>query len=157
MSAAETFSLIVTALSPIILGVLSIFQVNRDKKHQDFLKVQAENDKLRAEKENKRREAEDDRLRKMETSINEVTDTVKSLESKINEMNIETQLDHLHTITELNFSYMQSLSDTVMVIGDALTTSDTISADSRNSLNSSIEQTRQKEEKIAENLLKILS
>lgn len=157
MSAAETFSLIVTALSPLILGVLSVFQVNRDKKHRDFLKVQAENDKLRTEKENERRESEDERLSKMETSINEVTDTVKSLETKLNEINIETQLDHLHTITELNFAYIQSLSDTVTVIGDALATSDTISAASRSSLNSSIEQTRQKEEQISQSLLKILS
>lgn len=157
MSSAETFSIIVTAISPIILGILALFQVRRENRHNSFLEVQSENEKLRNEKETARREQEDERLRKMEASINEVTSTVKDLQSKIDGLNMEEQLNQLHTLTELNFSYIRTLSDTVIVIGDALASSESIHDDASKRLTDAIDKTREKEDQIAKDLLTILS
>lgn len=154
---ANTFSIIVTAITPIVLGILTLFQVKREKRTKEFHQMQKELEDSRAEREQKKEKEHEERLQRMETSINGVTETVKELQESLDIGQMETQLERLHVMTELNFSYIQSLSNTVIVIGDALASSDVMDKDSSDKLDQALTANRQMEEEISKNLLKILN
>lgn len=157
MSGVETFSIIVTSITPILVAVLALIQAKNEKSNARYRKTCEENEKLRKEASEKEKKEHEDRLQRMEDNISDMKDEIKTLQRTINIQEVERQLSQLHMMTELNFGYIQSLSDTIIVLGDALAASSSIDNEAKERLEQAISENRSKEDQLVKDLLTIVS
>lgn len=153
---ASTFSTIVTAINPIFIALLGFLQVSKSKKDDKYRKLQAEKEELEAKNKQQRDREATEQMDKLKATIGKLSNEVEQLQDNINIERIERQLSQLHTLNELNFGYIKSLSGVVLSIGEVLSSSDAIKESDKDKLQEEIRVHKAEEKKISEQLYKII-
>ena len=150
------FTIILPALSPIICAILAFMQNRKTKMDERYRNERKEYEAL-LEQERKREEEEQaNRLQEIELSISNLNTQVKDLRKDVDIQKVERQLDQLHVMNSLNFEYVQSLSDVVITIGNAIISSDLVDDTVKKSLSREVETHKNKENSITQELIKII-
>lgn len=111
---------IITCLSPIVCAWIAYNSSVTTKKTKEYMELQAKyNQELEEKKE---REAEQQRqaMARMQKDIAALSDKVDNLAKEFSMEDIHNKLEHLTTMSQLNFEYSQSLSSVICSIGDCL-------------------------------------
>lgn len=145
----ETIQNLVIAVTPLAVGILSYLSVKKDKEDKEYRELRESYEEVL----NKEKKEKDE---KIEENIQKITEDVKNLSSKINDIDVEdinTQLKNLVSISEINLQYSQSLSKVVTTIGECLRDSN-IEFD--NDISKVISEHQELERNITNRLYKVL-
>lgn len=145
----ETIQNLVIAVTPLAVGILSYLSVKKDKEDKEYRELRENYEEVLNNEKKKKDE-------KIESSINKITEDVKNLSTKIDNIDVEdinTQLKNLVSISEINLQYSQSLSKVVTTIGECLRDSN-IEFD--NDISKVISEHQELERNITNRLYKVL-
>lgn len=145
-----------TAFTTIIVAVIGAYQKKKSKETSEYRKLKEENERLQQEKENAWRDDQDTRLKRIENSISTLTGEVTNLKDGKHFEAIESQLSQIHTLNQVNFEYMQSISNVVTLVGDAVAESNIINDHDKRKLDKELNEHKDKEEDITKKLYKII-
>lgn len=145
-----------TAFTTIVVAVIGAYQKKKSKETSEYRKLKEENERLQREKENAWRNDQDIRLKRIENSISTLTGEMTNLKDGKHFEAIETQLSQIHTLNQVNFEYVQSISGVVKLIGDAMVDSNIINEHDKQKLDQELSEHRDKEDDIAKKLYKII-
>ena len=149
-------NILMTAFTTIIVAVIGAYQKKKSKETSEYRKLKEENERLQQEKENAWRNDQDIRLKRIENSISTLTGEVTNLKDGKHFEAIESQLSQIHTLNQVNFEYMQSISSVVTLVGDAVAESDIINDHDKQKLDKELNDHKDKEEDITKKLYKII-
>ena len=150
------FTIILPAISPIIFAVLAFLQNRKIKADERYRNERKKTESLREKERKREEEAQASRLKEIEESISKLNHEVKDLRSDIDIQKVERQLDQLHVMNSLNFEYVQSLSDVVITIGDAMASSTLIDDSVKKKLAREVGSHKNKENTVMQELIKII-
>lgn len=157
------FTCIMSSITTIAVAVLGLSQSKQAKQTAEYKKL---SDQLEAEKQAKlEAKAQEDakRLESIEKSLKDMKSDVEGLKSDMSRLTsddlkrISDQLSHLHTFQTDNFEYMQSLSNVVLTIGEALNDADGIRVTDKEKIAKNIEEHKKVENKIHTRLYSIIT
>lgn len=149
-------NILMTAFTTIIVAVIGAYQKKKSKETSEYRKLKEENERLQQEKENAWRDDQDTRLKRIENSISTLTGEVTNLKDGKHFEAIESQLSQIHTLNQVNFEYMQSISNVVTLVGDAVAESNIINDHDKRKLDKELNEHKDKEEDITKKLYKII-
>lgn len=149
-------NILMTAFTTITVAVIGAYQKKKSKETSEYRKLKEENERLQQEKENAWRNDHDTRLKRIENSISTLTGEVTNLKDGKHFEMIESQLSQIHTLNQVNFEYMQSISNVVMLVGDAVAESNIINDHDKRKLDKELNEHKDKEEDITKKLYKII-
>ena len=142
-------SIIFTSFTTIMVAVIGYKQNKRLKETEEYRKLQNENNRLIAEKE-------EARLVSIESKISDASDNITKLKNDININDIRSQLEKIHVLNQSNFEFSQSISTVIVLLGEYMVRSDSISEFDKKRLTSEIEDHKKKEDDITSKLVKIV-
>lgn len=149
-------NIIMTAFTTITVAVIGAVQKKKSKETSEYRKLKDENERLQQEKEDAWKENQNTRLKRIENSISVLTGEIANLKDGNHFEIIENQLSQIHTLNQVNFEYMQSISNVVKLIGDAVSESDLIDDDAKVRLDKELSDHNDKEDEIVKKLYKII-
>lgn len=162
MDYAAIFNTIMASLSTILVAYLGYRQNRKTKEDEEYRRLREQYDEERAEAIKKEKEEEEKRLKKIESNIQDLHDDVEKLHETMNDIvkldleEITKQLKNLHTMQTNNFSYIGSLSNVVVNIGESLARSDVLNDTTNDHLSEIIEEHRKIETDIHTQLYKMI-
>ena len=148
------FSIIMTTLTTIVVAAIGLYQKKIEKKNDDYQKLREENEKLLNEERKRSAQKEEERFTKIEQSVAQLSTDVSDLKNSIHLDDISKQLTQLHSLNELNFEYIQSLSGLVINVAESLGSPHSLSKGVRDKMNSETEKHRKTEDNITKRLYK---
>jgi len=163
MDWTTVFTCVMTSITTFAVAFLGLYQTRKSKEAEDYRKLREELETERQQKLELEKEEEENRLRALEESVNSMKSDVRTLKEDMqlltntNLLAIKDQLSHLHTLQAGSLSYMTSLSNVVVMIGEALDDSESINDADRKKITSSIEKHRELESKIHGELYNIIA
>ena len=154
---ANIFYLIMSAITPIAVAVLGYLQNKKLKNDAAYRKLREEKEQLEQQQKKEVDERNNKKLNTLETSIFKLTNDVKDLKEDVDIQRIEQQLTQLHTLSEFNFEYIQSLSSIVLVMGETISSSDMLDNESKTRLQHEVDAHKKKEIEMASDLHKLIT
>ena len=154
---------ILTSITTISVAALGLYQTRKSKETEDYRKLRDSLEKERQEKLKEEKEREEERLDAIEKSLKEMRTDVESLKDDMDTLKttnitgIKTQLEHLHLIQTSNFSYIESLSNVVVQIGESLDSSNAIDDNNKKSMTEQITNHKAIESRIHQQLLQVIA
>lgn len=147
----------ISAFATIAVAILGFIQLRESKKNEADRELRAQNEQLQEEARKREKEEQNEQMQEMRNAIEALTTEVKELRQDYDISNIEKQLNTLHFLNEFNFEYIQSLSNVVLNMGDALSSSSTIDDSVRGTLKNEISKHKTLEKEITQKLVKIVA
>lgn len=116
---------ILTSITTLSVAALGLYQTKKTRETEEYRKIRSEIDQKNLEISEAAKKKQEERFQKMESNLKDLKEDVSELKRSMNETgttikNISTKLGTLHTISSNNFVYMESLSNVVMEIGQAI-------------------------------------
>lgn len=148
------FSIIVSAMTSIVVAIIGVYQTKKAKESDNYRKLLDENQKLRDEQEAKKQKENEERLLRIESCIERVSEDLEEVKKKVDTKHVESQLRQLHTLNEANFEYNQSISNTVITIGEVLSNLDIVDDITEDRLSKDLRAHRAQEDRIVNKILK---
>ncbi|MCM1213992.1 MAG: hypothetical protein NC548_05680 [Lachnospiraceae bacterium] len=116
----DTVVSIITCLSPIICAWIAYNSSVTTKKTKEYMELQSKYNKELEEKKEREAEAQKQAMEQMKKDIELLGEKFDDLANQFSLEGIHTKLEHLTTMTQLNFEYSQSLSSVICAIGDCV-------------------------------------
>lgn len=158
----EIFGILVNGAVTIVVAILGWQQRAKRKGDEEYREIREKLEKEREDALLKEKEAEEKRLKSIELSISDLSKDVGALQKTVNALSMEqlddikVQLKNLHTMESHNFTYIHSLSNVVVNIGEVLNRSTTLDGKAKDKLDECIEEHKKKETDIHEKLIKLI-
>lgn len=149
-------SIVISSLTTIIVAVIGVNQNKRAKESEEFRNLTLENERIRKEREKEIKEEEELRLKGIENMIGNLRQDIKDIRKGLNIDELNTQLDHLHTLNTINFEYIQSLSNVVVTVGECISSSEALNETGTAKMESEIDKHKKKEDDINKQLLQLI-
>ena len=116
---------VLSSITTLSVAALGLYQTKKTRETEEYRKIRSEIDQKNAEIEEANKKKQEDRFQKMESSLKDLKSDVSDLKDSIVKTDqsiksISNKLGTLHTISSNNFVYMESLSNVVMEIGEAI-------------------------------------
>ena len=153
-SFVSTFSIIMSAISPIAVTVLSAIIARKEMKDKKYKKLAEEKEALEREKKEKEELEKTEMLSRLENKVDSLSDKVSTFEEELD--SIKESTSNLREISEVNFNFVQSLGRVVATMGDSII-ENANDDDDYDSLRKAIHEHRHTEESITSQLFKIKS
>ncbi len=115
---------IIGCLSPIICAWIAYNSSVTTKKTKEYMELQAKYNKELEEKKDRETEEQRKAMDQMKKDIESLSQQVDNLAKSFSMEDIHTKLEHLTTMSQLNFEYSQSLSSVICSIGDCIERAD---------------------------------
>lgn len=153
---------LISGIVMIIVAVLGYLQVVKTKKDNEYRKLQEELQKEREEKMLEEKLETEERLKAIEESVKKLSNEVTEVKTTVEKFttqelkDIRKQLQNLHKVQSENFSYIYSLSDIVVGVGETISDMKSLDPEFRDKLGSAIETHKKKEVEIHERLYKMI-
>lgn len=149
------FGIVMTTISTIAVAIIGCYQKKIDKRNEAYLKLRDEHDALLQKERTMKEEESEHRLQSIEQSVSQLTKEVSDLKESTNLDKISSQLTNLHSLNEVNFEYIRSLSGVVTTIAESLSSSNTLSKESKEEMDDKVDNHKSKEDEIVKKLYKI--
>lgn len=143
-----------TTFSTIVVAAIGVYQKKIEKKNDDYQKLREENEQLTNEERKRNAQKEEERFLRLEKSVERLSTDVSELKKSINLDNISKQLTQLHSLNELNFEYVQSLSSVVTNVAESLVSSHSLNEDTKEKLMAETDKHKKIEDDITKRLYK---
>lgn len=151
------FYTIMSAITPIAVAILGIYQTRQEKRNRTYREYREENEQLRIKEEEAYKRAQEEKLHTMEQSMERVCKELNELRKDVDMQKVEKQLNQLHILNEFNFEYIQSLSSVVLVMGETISSSSMLDASAKQRLQIEVENHKKKEAGITNKLYKVIA
>ena len=148
MDWTTVFTCVMTSVTTIAIAVLGFFQTKRSKETEKYRKLKDQLEAERQKKVDEEKMKEEKRLQALEASVNDMKTEVQALKEDMlgltskNLANIQQQLAHLHVLQTGNMTYIESLSNVVLAIGETIDDSPSITASDKAKLSDMIKDHR---------------
>lgn len=150
------FSIIMTSVTTVIVAIIGLHQAKVEKRNEEYRKLEEEHNEMLQELEEKRQRSYDERFNKLESEVKEMRIGFDELRDEFDLLKLSNQLTQLHTLNELNFEYVQSLSGVVSIIGEVLVSSSIMDNNTKDRMQKQIDDHKREREKISSGLIKII-
>ena len=150
----DAFQIIMTAITPIIVGWFGYAAAKNEKQTKKYIEAQEELKKANAVIKSKEMDEMQKHFDKLDKSISKLTKQVEVLEKSIDKVSeIDRRIDGLVTMSNVNFEFCNSLSSVITSIGNALDSSDVIDS---NTLQQDLTNHKKKAEELVNKAVKIV-
>lgn len=149
-------SIVISSFTTIIVAIIGVNQNKRAKASEEFRELTLENERIRKEREAEIKEEEELRLKSIESTIKDLRQDIKDVRKSFDIDELNTQLEHLHTLNTINFEYIQSLSNVVVSVGECISCSGVMNDEAVTKMESEIEKHKNKEDNINKRLLTLI-
>lgn len=162
MDFTQVFGIVINAIVAIIVAVLSYRQSVKEKNDKEYRELREQLEIEREENLLKEKKEQENRLASIENNVKTLTDDVDKLSKCVETLtndhikDITKQLENLHTMESNNFSYIHSLSNVVVNIGETLNDSKIIEGKPKDKLEACIEEHKKIEMDIHNQLYKLI-
>ena len=150
------FSIIMTSLTTIIVAAIGLRQAKVEKQNEEYRRLEGEHADMLRDLEEKRQQSYDKRFNKLESDVKEMRDDLNAIKEEFDLLKLSNQLTQLHTLNQLNFEYVQSLSGVVSIIGEILVSSTIMDDSTKDRMHKEIDKHKHETEKISSDLIKII-
>jgi len=147
----DTLVKIIGCLSPIICAWIAYRSSVATKKTKEYMELQAKYNKELEEKKDREVQEQRQAMEQMKKDIESLSKQVDSLAKSFSMEDIHTKLEHLATMSQLNFEYSQSLSSVICSIGDCIERADLNGTDE---ISKEMDEHRAREKEFASRLAK---
>lgn len=156
-SYVNIFYLIMSAISPIAVAILGVYQTRKEKRDNSYREYREENERFRLEEEEKYKKAQEEKLQDLEKALEKMCEEINTLRKEIDIQKVEKQLNQLHILNEFNFEYIQSLSSVVLVMGETISSSTLLDDTAKQRLQIEVANHKNKEAGITNKLYKVIA
>lgn len=116
---------ILTSITTLSVAALGLYQTKKTRETEEYRKIRSEIDQKNAEIDEANKKKQEERFQKMESNLKDLKNDVSDLKNTMSKTDstittISNKLGTLHIISSNNFVYMESLSNIVMEIGQAI-------------------------------------
>lgn len=116
----EIISSLITCISPIIVAYFGYIATKQQKQTKEFIDLQtkynAQNDSIKKQEIDAQKKS----ISEIQNSIKVLRDQMIKLEQKVDMDRINSRLEDIIDISQVNFEYSQSLSSVICAIGDCV-------------------------------------
>lgn len=154
---------LLSSITTIIVAALGLSQSKKTKESEKYRKLREQIETQEKEAAEKKEQENIERLETIEKSISGMKSDIDELKINVRNLTntdltqIENQLSNLHTLQADNFSYIQSLSNVVLTMGESLNASDAIDVKDKDKMKEMIDRHRAAEQEISKKLYKIIT
>lgn len=153
---------VMSSITAIVVAAIGLYQKKKAEETVEYRRLREELEKEKQKQLEQEKKEEEQRLTSLENSVNSMKDDVKSLKddmqelTKTNIVHINEQLNHLHVLQSSNMTYIESLSNVVLGIGEILDDSDTVSESDKKKMTHSIDTHKRTEAELHNKLYNII-
>ena len=153
---ADIFYNVLSTITPILVAIIGVIQNRTIKNEKEYRKLREEKELLEQQQKEELERKHDERLLNLETSISKVNEEVVFLKERMNIQKLEHQLSNLYILNEFNFEYVRSISNIVVMVGETLISTNILDEKSKDRLQDEVNNHKEKEHKLANELYKVL-
>ena len=153
---ADIFYNVLSTITPILVAIIGVIQNRTIKNEKEYRKLREEKELLEQQQKEELERKHDERLLNLETSISKVNEDVVFLKERMNIQKLEHQLSNLYILNEFNFEYVRSISNIVVMVGETLISTNILDEKSKDRLQDEVNNHKEKEHKLANELYKVL-
>lgn len=162
MEFTQLFGIAIDGLVAIIVAMLGYRQATKEKNDRKYRELREQLEKEREDRALKEKKAQEVRLDSIESNVKTITEDLDNLNTCVKSFledqlgDITKQLNNLHTMESNNFSYIHSLSNVVVNIGETLNDSKLLEGKPKDKLETCIEEHKKTEMDIHNQLCKLI-
>ena len=146
---------VMSSITAIVVAAIGLYQKKKAEETVEYRRLREELEKEKQKQLEQEKKEEEQRLTSLENSVNSMKDDMQEL-TKTNIVHINEQLNHLHVLQSSNMTYIESLSNVVLGIGEILDDSDTVSVNDKKKMAHSIDTHKRTEAELHNKLYNII-